>query len=196
MELSQYLKIVKNDLRFFIAVIGVITVGTLAYFYFQPDAYRTSLTLNITRAGSQNTDDYRYDGFYRLQADERFAETVVEWLSSPRIAADITVPGEDGRPQAKNLSAERRSSQVVAVQYQTRTLREAENISLRIAETLSRTADKLNESQKEENWFKIVAEKPLSVRYQPDYLKIILASFLGGLFASFWLVMIRHYLKP
>ncbi len=89
MEFKEWLDIFRKRTRMMITVIlGCIAVGVLWY-VFQPRGLAADLTLNVTRIGSQETSDYKYDDFYRLQADERFADTVVRWLGSPRIVSDI-----------------------------------------------------------------------------------------------------------
>ena len=72
---------------------------------------------------NNRVDNYKYDNFYRLQADEKFAETLVEWLKSPRIEekifkeAGIDPSGYSLKKLAKSIKAEKMSSQVVAVSF-------------------------------------------------------------------------------
>lgn len=201
MELKEYLQIIKKDIKTFITLTVFAVVGTLAYFYFQPVNYVTSLTLNITRMGIEETGEYRYDGFYRLQADERFAETVVEWLGSPRIVADIYETAKINSQNltltnlSKSLKAEKRSSQIVAVNFSSATPEGAQKISTGIVKVISKNTEKLNESQKEKNWFQIMAENPVIARNVPNYKIIFLASFLVGIFAAFWVALVKDYLK-
>lgn len=201
MELKEYLQIFREQRKIFIITIVVILIGSFAYFNFKPISYSTSLTLNITRSGVQQTADYRYDDFYRLQADEKFAETVVEWLNSPRIVTDIyTRAGIDVgdfnlRQLGKAFKSEKLSAQIVAVSFGTRSESDARKISDAISEIIQWNTQVLNENQKEDTWFAIVAQNPIVIRDNVSNLIVLLASLALGAFIGFWIVLGRHYLK-
>ncbi|MFA5994645.1 MAG: hypothetical protein WC823_06840, partial [Parcubacteria group bacterium] len=107
------------------------------------------------RNGSQQTADYHYDDFYRLQADEKFAETIVQWLNDPRIVTDIhTKAGIDvGQLNLKQLArvfnSEKLSSQIVAVSFSAVDKVSAKNISEAVAEVIESNVAVLNENQNE-----------------------------------------------
>ncbi|HPN96440.1 MAG TPA: Wzz/FepE/Etk N-terminal domain-containing protein [Candidatus Moranbacteria bacterium] len=201
MELKEYLEILKKNANLFLAVVALIVLIALGYFFFQPVSYNTSLTLNITRLGIQNTSDFRYDDFYRLQADEKFAETVVEWLKSPRIVADIykeaniSTQNATLRQLAKKIKVEKMSSQIIAVSFSSSDQKTSEKIASSVVKIISETTANLNKDQKEDTWFEIMAQNPVIIKNNPDFGLIALASFFLGLFLGFWIVMIKHYLE-
>lgn len=201
MELKEYFKIVKENSRLFAAVIAVIIIGSFAYFILRPIAYEASLTLNITRSGTQETSDYKYDDFYRLQADEKFAETVVQWLKSPRVVADVLgAAGIESRNLSasrlsKIFNAENLSSQVVAVSFSGKTAEEAKKISNAAVSVISDNIEFLNKDQKENSWFKVAAAAPVIAKKTFDPFLLFVVSLLAGIFIAFWAVMIKHYLN-
>lgn len=201
MELKEYLKIFRESIKLFLAVIAVVVVAGFAYFWLKPVSYLTSLALNITRSGAQQTGDYRYDDFYRLQADEKFAETVVEWLKNPRTATDvyekagIDTNGFSMRQLSKSFVSEKLSSQIVSVSFSAKDEKSAQKISDAISEIVSKNTEALNKNQNENTWFAIVAQKPVIIRDNIGALIILLASLALGIFLGFWVVMLRHYLK-
>ncbi|MFA6048227.1 MAG: hypothetical protein WCV59_04640 [Parcubacteria group bacterium] len=201
MELKEYLQIIKRQLNLFVSIIILVILAAFAYFYLRPIFYNASLTLNISRAGSQTTDQFKYDDFYRLQADEKFAETLVEWLRDPRIVSDIyTKAGIDTqnfslKQLQKGLAPEKLSSQVVTVNFSAHDLKTAQKISQSIASIISQTTQSLNKNQKEETWFEVVPQKPVIVQYQPNFLFVLLGSILAGAFLAFWVVLVKHYLE-
>jgi capsular polysaccharide biosynthesis protein len=201
MELKEYLQIFKKNSKLFFAVIFFVILAVFIFFLSQDVFYNTSLTLNISRQGIQDTQDYRFDHFYRLQADEKFSETVVEWLKSPRIVADIysgsglNIQNLNSKKLSGLISAEKRSSQMVAVNFSAPNPDIAQKISAGIFEVISQNIQNLNEAQKEGDWFKIIAGKPVIVKNNPNYLIIFAISFLVGLFLGFWVVMFKHYLE-
>lgn len=200
MELKEYLKVIKENITLFFAVITVVVAGSFAYFALKPVAYSVSLALNITRSGSQRTTDYKYDDFYRLQADEKFAETAVEWLKNPRTVANIYAAAGIGvdnfslRRLSKSLRPKKLSSQVVSVSFSARNANLAEKISSAVTEVISENTEVLNKNQNEDTWFKIIAQDPVIVRDKMSPLFILLASLAAGVFLSFWTVFVFHYL--
>jgi len=201
MELKEYLKIIKKDFKIFLAVISAVFVVVFSYFLFRPNIYDTSITMNITRIGSQQSLDYQYDNFYRLQADEKFAETIVEWLKSPRIVADtfersdVKEKGYSQDDFFQSLRGEKRSSQVIFISFSSPTENSAQKLSLSIKNLLSETTENLNKDQKEDTWFGLVGEEPVVAKRRYNYPIIFLAALMGGVFLGFWIVMLRHYLR-
>ena len=201
MELKEYINIIKKYKKLFLSAIIAIVALALGYFYFLPVRYDASLTLNITRTGSQETTDYKYDDYYRLQADQAFGDTLVEWLKSPRLVSDIyTAANIDSKAftlsqLTRGMTATRRSPQLVTVSFSAATPDRAQKISTGIIKVIEENTAELNNDQKESAWFEVVSTAPVIVKYQPNYKIILLASLLLGMFLGFWGVMIRHYLE-
>jgi capsular polysaccharide biosynthesis protein len=199
MEFKEYLKIFKRHIKLFVAIIVAVVLGTFAYFIFRSESWATSLSLNITRAGTQETPDFKYDDFYRLQADEKFAETVVEWLKNPRVVYDIY---SDAGVYSKNFTigflsksfrSEKLSSQMVSVNFSSPDEKTARKTAQAIAKTISQNTENLNRDQKENTWFEIIAHDPIIMKrtYEPE--NVLFLSLLAGIFLGFWVVMVRHY---
>jgi capsular polysaccharide biosynthesis protein len=176
-------------------------MAVFAYFYLSPISYSTSLTLNISRQGVQNTDQFKYDDFYRLQADEKFVETIVEWLQDPRIVTNIysttgiNTQNYSLRQLEKSFIPEKLSSQMITVNFSAPDEKTAQKISGAIISVISKTNQDLNKDQKEDTWFEIVPQDPVILQYKPDFKLVLLGSVLGGIFLAFWVVMGKHYLS-
>lgn len=201
MELKEYWNIIKKDSKVFFLVIVLMILASGGYFIFRPVAYDVSLALNVTRKGAQQTTDYRYDDFYRLQADEKFSETVVEWLKNPRVAVDIytkagmNIDGLSLRKLGKMLKAEKLSSQIVSISFSAPDEASAKRIADSISVVVEKNVEALNENQNEDTWFHVIAQKPVIVKNQGTVWMIFVFPMLAGLFVGLWVVMIRHYLK-
>lgn len=200
MELKEYFLIIKKQLKLFLAIIVFIIFGTFVYFFFRPVSFDASLFLNITRSGKQISDEYKYDDFYRLQADEKFAETIVEWLKSPRVVTDINSEVKNTenfnlKQLASFFQANKLSSQVVSVKFSTPDKATAEKTAKAIFNVLKINTAELNEDQKEDVWFEIKAQDPVIVQADFDYRVIFLISLIVGIFLSFWIILLRHYLE-
>lgn len=201
MELKEYLQIFKVNIKLFVFVIALAVAGSFLYFFLKPVSYTASLIINITRSGMQETSEYRYDDFYRLQADEKFAETIVEWLKNPRTVVDVYAKAgiKDSdfslRQMAKVFTPEKRSSQVVAVSFSAGNEKSAEEISNALVAVVSQNIQMLNEKQNEDSWFEVVAQDPVIVLDSMRIIVVLLSSLAMGVFLGFWAVMVRHYLK-
>jgi capsular polysaccharide biosynthesis protein len=201
MELKEYFAIFRKKATIVLAVVLVSVIGCFSFEFLRPVSFATSLTLNVTRLGSQVTDQYKYDDLYRLQADEKFAETVVQWLKSPRIVSDVfSQAGLDPnqatlRQLAGAIKAEKLSSQVINVQFQTKDAESAKRLADAIGSVVGENTRKLNAEQKETTWFFVVSENPVVRKNQIQATTLLAISILGGLLVGFWIVLIAHYLK-
>lgn len=182
-------------------VIVLVILVSFAYFYGRPVSYNTSLTLDITRIGVQNTAEYKYDDFYRIQADDKFAETVVEWLKSPRLISDIYAQaGLDPKnltikQLAKRLKPEKLSSQVISVSYSASDTKTSQNLARAIFEVISQNTQGLNKDQKEDTWFEVVFHEPVIKKSKVEPENVFAIALLVGIFLGFWVVMFRHYIR-
>lgn len=200
MELKEYFLIIQKQIKLFLAVVVVVVVSIFIYFIFRPVFFDTSLFLNITRAGNQISEGYKYDNFYRLQADEKFAETITQWLKSPRVVFDINKEAEIANIENLNLKqltrvfqADKLSAQIVSVKFSAPDKKTAEKLALAIPVVLKKNINQLNEDQKENTWFEIKTDDPVIMKNNPDMGIIFLVSLALGLFLGFWVVLFRHY---
>jgi len=193
MELKEYITIFKKHFKLFLLMIFLVTAAIIVFQIVRPLTYKTSLALNITRDGSQKTDDYKYDDFYRLQADERFADTVVRWMALPAITESIY--SEAGVSEGEKFKAKRLSSQLIEITYITSDVKTAQKLSDSIIKVLNRETEKLNEFQKNEAWFKILGGQPIITDNKPNLWKSAPVGLLIGVFLGFWTVIIKHYLE-
>lgn len=192
MELKEYIKIFKKRWKLFVGVVvSVLVIGVLIQSLL-PIKYKVNVDLNITRIGYQkNTNGYRYDEFYRLQADERFADTVVRWLESDRVKIDIS---NDVRVSSfEKIKARRLSSQMISVNFLIREKRYSEKIVNSMAKILDKKTMELNKYQQDPNWFKILISQPTVSDHRLSFGKLILILLLSGIFIGTWVVFIKHY---
>lgn len=203
MELKKLIKtFVKNWILFVVTILVVLGIGAVYKYYkaSRPISYEVSLLLNVTRDGIQNTETYRYDDFYRLQADERFADTVVRWLQNPRIVSNVfnetgKVSGDvDLGMLSKVFDAKRLSSQMIDVRFDAESARDAQDISVAITQVINKETKSLNQYQKEDSWFKIIGDEPVIKENKTNWKDILPIFSALGVFLGIWVVLIKHYL--
>lgn len=200
MEFKELILIIKKGIKTIIFLVVVFLLAAYIFYVFQPAAQKVSLNINVTRAGVQETSDYRYDDFYRLQADERFSDTLVRWLGSPRIAADILEAAGiewrnmSERKLSKFFEAKRFSSNYIAVNFVAVDSQKARKISDSINFVLNREIAKLDEKQKEAGWFLVLVDSPLITNAKISLLVLLSGACLLAIFFGIWAAFVKNYL--
>lgn len=202
MELKELIAVFRKGRLFFAAVLLFSLAAAFFWQRSQPTSEQAILLLNIGRSGmEQNNSYYTYDSFYRLQADERFADTVVRWLSSPRVVSDIYTearlsPEQLGIKDLKKVfAAARLSSQMIEVSYTGTNEKNLKQLADATVTVLGRYTKELNQEKNETDWFVVIGSDPV-IRDARVTLTLALAVGLAvGLFVGFWSVLFRHYLS-
>lgn len=192
MELREFVNIFVDRKKLFFGVfLGFILVG-LAMYRLQPERYEAALLLNVSRTGYEKTDAYRYDQFYRLQADERFADTVVRWTAAPSVREEMISLGAP-ESVAVTLSAKRLSSQMIDVRYSAPSRKGFGGAKEAIVSALNKETEKLNAEAKDPNWFTVVAGEPVVSDARVPLRIAFGGGAASGLFFAFWTVLLVRY---
>lgn len=195
MELKDFIKMFWKYRGTFFSVTLFVVLIAFAWNFLLPKNYAASLMLNVTRSGTQQTSEYAYDDFYRLQADERFADTVVRWLGDPRVITDIYSSAKVSLHPSESLKAKRLSSQMISVAFTSPTVDNAKKTASSVVDIVNKQAEKLNEQQKQYTWFVIQGSEPVIILAQWPASKVLAFSLLFGMFLAFWTVLGRHYFE-
>lgn len=201
MELKEYYKILKSNVSIIIYTVIIAVAAIYAWSVRAAQNYNTLLLLNVSRTEAQNTADYRYDQFYRLQADDKFSETIVEWLKSPGTVQDIfakagvSTDQKTMRQLSKSFRAEKLSANVVGVQYSAGTSDEAGKIAPAIESVVAEKIKNMNSDAKDPNWFE-ANMSDLTILKNTQDLRINLGiAALAGIFVGTLLAFGKHYIS-
>lgn len=191
-----YLFVRKKELCFSI-LFGFVLIS-LAVYRLQTPSYHVSLLLSVTRGREEVTTDYRYDAFYRLQADERFSDTLVRYLATPQALHEIASrsalpPLETVFFLNHGLKATRLSSDLITVDTRVRLSHSGETIGTSITDTVNHYTDELNEKSQTPNWFHILGSVPEISDARFSWRLALLVGFLSGVFVTFWTVLLRYF---
>jgi hypothetical protein len=132
-----------------------------------------------------------------LQADERFGDTLVKWLHSPRIVSDILESAGVASEQysqkdlAKVFVAKRLSSQIVEVVF----VAENRLVLEQYAEGIKEVTDKYTSalSGGDAGWFRVVSSDPVIRDGRVPAWPFLIFAFGAALFASFWLSLAHYF---
>lgn len=201
MELREYYKILKSNIAIVIYTAIIAAVIAYAWSMRASQTYSASLLLSISRTETQATADYRYDQFYRLQADEKFAETIVEWLKSPGVVksifekAGVSADQKTMRQLAKSFKAEKLSSNLIGIQYSTQTNDEAAHIAPAIESIISDKTKDLNSDSRDPTWFQITMHDLVVLKNVQDLRINLGVAVLVGVFVGTLLAFGKHYIS-
>lgn len=200
MELREIIFLYWAQRRLFALIVVASIFIALVWQVNQPVKYRAALLLNIGRKGAQETSEYTYDSFYRLQADERFADTVVRWLQSPRVVSDILKESGLGtsayseRALTKMIGAKRLSSQVIELSFGLPSKSALEKESDAIVKVVNEYTSGLNQERQADGWFVVVGSDPVVSDARVSLQTAVFVGAAAGVFMAFWLVALHHTL--
>jgi len=199
MELREYVALFRKQIKWFWATILLFVFVAGVWQKNQPANFQATLLLNIGRTNVQSTEHYTYDSFYRLQADERFADTTVRWLGSPRVVENIyrTVGIDTNNMSTRTLSgiftAKRLSSQMIEVTYSNPDVQVLQKISEMTVVELNQNTNRLNKENSEKNWFVVIGSDPVIRDVRVDASLVLIVGLVFGVFVGFWVALIKHY---
>lgn len=201
MELKEYIAIFKKEKKIISSVVMLVFVSVLVFSGLKGILYENDILLLISRSGTQETSDYKYDGYYAVQASDIFADNVSQWLTSASVANEIYIRAKAEnelrslRDFSKVFKADKLSSQYVRVRYQTRDVETAKNLARAMTDVLQEKADLLSVSSIKQIGFKIIYSDPLSVENKADFLLNGILAIIGGLFLGIFAALGKNYFE-
>lgn len=200
MELRDFIQLFVRRRSLIAWIMGAaVVIGFLGY-RLQTQWYEGVVLLSVTRQAAEITAEYQYDHSYRLQADERMADTLARYLESEIGRRDTArqVPFTGIRETEfieSQVSALRLSPSIVQVSYTAMTPTEAESIAEAFFETGERYVASLNEQAGNRNWFTLVSSDPYAKDGRYTLLVALGVALVLGAITAFWTVLGLWYWK-
>jgi len=97
--------------------------------------YKVYFSYLISLSEQQTTDDYKFDGYYVLQATELFGETLAAWVRTPEVLVaahergGLVLASEDPRHLGGLVEARQEAPQLVTVVVQGKSRDRAEKLA-------------------------------------------------------------------
>ncbi len=199
MELKEYITIIKKEFKLIIIVSILTSLSAFLFSTIKPALYETSITLAINKNKTQNTNDFKYDGYYALQTSEMLADTIVEWTKSPTIVSSIYQKAgvnqdfKNIKSYSKKFTAKKMSSQHIEVKFKIDTRDTAEKISLATIETISEKIKILEKNSGEEIAFSVTSENPVIIENKPDAFLNLFIGLFSGMILGIFIVFGKRY---
>lgn len=203
MELKEYWFLIKRNWKVFVLIWVLIIFLAEALFFLKSRQQETILSLTISREKLEKTEDYQYDQYYRLLADEKFLDSVLLWFRDPEtvksVLKEIGITKTDlaWRKLANIFQGKKLSPNYAQIYFVDFSPAQAEKVAQVWQKVLNRKNQELNQKEAiEKNWFLITLGKPITNFYEPQYGLVFLITFLVGFpLAVFGVMMIDYFRK-
>ncbi len=109
-----------------------------------PAAHQVHFSYLISLSEREAANEFRFDGFYALQATDLFAQTLARWIQTPEVIvaayqeAGLASPTENPRELTRLIRADKTAPQLVQVTVEETSKEEA----LQVAEALQKVMEK------------------------------------------------------
>lgn len=201
MELRQYAKLIKAQKKMIAATALVTAIAAWGFSVYMPTQYQTSVSLFITKSGTQDAQEFKYDGYYALESGEIVADNVEKMLQSPQLVEKI-YSGSGIDPDFKNLkaykkkfTAKKMSNSYVEVTFETSSREDATKLSQALSDTVNEELKKTSDRSQEEVSFMIEENAPVILESRPDARINLLVGIISGLFLGVFLAFLKKYLS-
>jgi len=199
MDLKEYLKLIKKNSRLIITVCAITGISTFLFSILRPIKYDVSQSLFINKNGSQETDDFKFDGYYAFEAADTLSDSIGEWLKSPEVVSAIY--GKSGidpsfkniKSYSKKFKAKKLSAEFVEVKFETKNIEEAGKISEAIVDVVNSKTASLKDFSGGEVSFSIAGGAPIVVENKLDALLNFVIGIASGLFLGIFIALSREY---
>jgi len=189
----------KHKFIWIFAFLVALAAGFFAWW--QGENFSVSLALTISRQGTQESIDYKYDNYYALRASDEFGTTVVGWFKTPEIAeainqkVGINSSGWSLSSLSERFKAAKISPNLVEVRYGAKTESDAKKISQAIGQVISEKVGLINNSSNQGIAFLVIVGEPVVAKNTYNFWLNILAGFLIGLIFGFFIIVARDYFR-
>ena len=200
MELHEYFSVARKYWLLLVTTTLVLLVASLGFRALQPDSFKASRALTISRVNIQETQDYKFDNYYTIQASELFGRTVIGWLETPANVLDIyedagiAAPTNNLNALARTVDATRIAPQVIQIEFTHGNADEAKKIADSVVRIVEREISKENSQENTDAFFHAEASETVVVESEKYYALIAIASIVVGLFLSYNVALLLNYL--
>lgn len=132
-------------------------------------------------------NEYRFDGFYALQATDLFAATLAKWAATPEVVvaayqeAGLELPSEDPRSLARAVRAEKSAPQLVTVTVRDQSREVAEALAAGLQEIIEENVATYHAQGVPAVQFRVVGTQPWTGVTKISVPIVVVATFIAAL---------------
>lgn len=187
--LSYYWTAVKR--RFLLIIVVALLAGLVGYGIAarsQP-RFEVHFSYIVSLAEREQAPEYRFDGYYALQATDLFTATLAGWIAAPEMGvaayqeAGILAP-TDPRTLARVISADKAAPQLVQVTVRGDSAEKATSLAAALRIVIAANVEKYHDQGTPELAFRVVPTDPWTGVVKPMELLIAAATAVFVLVAG------------
>jgi len=199
MELKSYLKVIKSEKKMILSLALLTAVAAWAFSVYMPAHYEASVSLFIDKSGTQETGEFKYDGYYALESGEIVADNIEKMLQSPQLIEKIySDSGID--PDFKNIkgykkkfTAKKMSNSYVEVSFESETREDAEKLSASLVKKINEQMQQTNDQSRSEISFLINNTEPIILESRLDANLNLAVGLVSGAFLGLLIAFLKKY---
>lgn len=201
MELRELWNLFCKEKSLYAFILGSCLLLSVLWMSFEPQRFESNTLLTIGRTENKaisGETDYQYDNFYRLQADERFGDTLVRLLATPQVTQDIFQEAglKNNVPEGGYFTGRKLSAQIVEVTFTEGDQAKLEALAKSVPTVLNRYTSELDAKENGQgNWFRVIASEPVVSDARIDSAQALAIAFFFGIFLGFWIILAKHYIQ-
>lgn len=181
-----------------IFALGVALVAGI-FTWQKQDKYEASLSLSVSRYGTQSAQDYKYDNYYAVKATDEFGNTVAGWFKTPEMTqaifkkASLQSNSQSLDSLKKRFQAAKISPNLVEVRFSAKDESTAKILAEAVVNTVSEKVSLLNTISLQGVSFVVMGSEPVIVKNSLAVWWNVLAGLLVGLVVGFFIKVSREY---
>lgn len=180
-----------------------LAVATVAYSLTSRSGvtYQVHFSYIVSLTERESSTNYRFDGFYALQATDLFTTTLANWLTTPETivmtyqTAGLALPTNNARQLSRLVQAEKAAPQLIRVVVAAPQRDQAQKIAASLQEVMKQQIDHYQDQGIPALRFQALATQPWISQQTVALFPIVVGSFVLALVLSSNFVVLRHSLK-
>lgn len=167
----------------------------------QPTEFQVHYSYLVSLSEREAATEYKFDGFYALQATDLFASTLAQWAQTPEIivaaheAAGLSIPTRDPRTLVRIVTAEKTAPQLVEVTIKQTESEAARRLTEGLRTVMQRQIDLYHTEGIPALQFRAVATEPWVGERVVATNVIVIATFIFVFVVALNLVLFWESLK-
>lgn len=176
---------------FGLAIVAYIVVRQMG------PTYRVQFSYLVSLSAREPAEEFRFDGYYAIQATDLFAATVAQWAKTPEVIvaaytrAGLEVPTDDPRQLAKFVETGKTAPQLIQVTVSEQDEERARRLAQGLRDTVADNVAHYHDEGIPALQFRVVATEPWVGVTRPALPLIVVATFVFSFFAlvNGWLLL-------
>lgn len=182
--LSLYWNVLKQKMPILLLISLAAAVVAFVIVRQAGPTYEVHFSYLVSLSEREAADEFRFDGFYALQATDLFAATLARWIATPEVIvaahaeADIPLQSQDPRQLTRQVAAEKSAPQIVQVTVRGDSEQRAEALARGLRAVMERNIEMYHDEGVPAVTFRAVATPPWLGVWQVAVPVIVSATFI------------------